>query len=287
MHSFLRAAILLALPLFATACATSRSLSLEAAEADPWEKNNRRVYAFNRNLDRYVLSPAANGYRAVVPQPGRRAIGNAYNTYGQPQNFLNFILQGKVKRAFETLDRFLINATLGVGGLVDVASEIGRPDRQTDFGQTFSQWGFAAGPYVVLPIFGPSTLRDGLASPLDLVVDPADFVRNAALSPSLWWRGGQLGLRFVDLRSRLKDRGADGLLASSLDEYATVRSAWLQSRRAQLYYGNPPLTADELEDYGEEAPEAAPIAAVDATTTETPAVSPAETPLEPGPDAAQ
>ena len=240
---------LAALPLLLAGCATPRSLSLESAEADPWEARNRRVYAFNKKLDRYVMMPITNGYRTVVPVAGRRGIGNAYNNYGEPFNFMNFILQGRPDLAFQSVDRFLLNTTLGIGGLGDAATDIGRPQNDTDWGQTFSQWGIASGPYMVFPFFGPSTLRDGIATPIDFVVDPADFVRNATLSPSLWWRAGQISLRIIDIRSRLVDTGADGLLASSLDEYATVRSAWLQRRRAQLYYGNPPLTAEELEDY--------------------------------------
>ncbi|WP_439534249.1 MlaA family lipoprotein [Polymorphobacter sp.] len=253
MRCLPRLAALLALPLLATACATPRSLSLETAQADPWEASNRRVYAFNKNADRYVMKPISSAYRAVVPQPGRRLVSNAYNNYGQPRYFLNYLLQGKIKRAFQTLDRFLLNTTLGVGGLADVATDLGRPDDPTDFGMTFSQWGIAAGPYVMLPFLGPSTLRDGVGVPFDFFVDPADIARNRILSPSIWWRAGLIGGRLIDARSRLTDSGADGLLASSLDEYATIRSAFLQSRRAQLYYGNPPLTAEELEYYGDDA----------------------------------
>jgi phospholipid-binding lipoprotein MlaA len=244
-------AFLLALPLLTTACATPRSLSLETAEADPWEAGNRRIYAFNKRADRYFMQPVANGYRAVVPQPGRRVISSAYNSYAQPRYVMNYLLQGQVGLAFESLDRLLLNVTLGVGGLSDVATDLGRPNNPTDFGQTFSQWNIAAGPYVMLPFLGPSTLRDSVATPFDFVVDPADIARNIALNPRLVWRGVQLTGRIVETRARLTEAGADGLLASSLDEYATVRSLFLQSRRAQLFYGNPPLSAEELEDYGE------------------------------------
>ena len=246
---------LAALPLLLAGCATPQSLSLESAQADPWEARNRRVYAFNKKLDRYVMMPVTNSYRAIVPVAGRRGISNAYNNYGEPFNFMNFILQGRPDLALQSVDRFLLNSTLGVAGLGEAATDLGRPVNDTDWGQTFSQWGIEAGPYVVLPFFGPSTLRDGIATPIDLIVDPADFVRNATLSPSIWWRAGQISLRVIDLRSSLVDSGAEGLLASSLDEYATVRSAWLQRRRARLYYGNPPLSAEELEDYEAETQE--------------------------------
>lgn len=235
---------LAALPLLLAGCATPQSLSLESAQADPWEARNRRVYAFNKKLDRYVMMPVTNSYRAIVPVAGRRGISNAYNNYGEPFNFMNFLLQGRPDLALQSVDRFLLNSTLGVAGLGEAATDLGRPVNDTDWGQTFSQWGIEAGPFVVLPFFGPSTLRDGIATPIDLIVDQADFVRNATLS-----------LRVIDVRSSLVDSGAEGLLASSLDEYATVRSAWLQRRRARLYYGNPPLSAEELEDYEAESQE--------------------------------
>jgi phospholipid-binding lipoprotein MlaA len=251
MRSFRSLSLLIALPLFTMACATPRSLSLETAEADPWEATNRRIYAFNKQSDRYFLQPVANGYRAIVPQPGRSVISSAYTSYAQPRYIMNYLLQGKVGLAFESLDRLLLNVTLGVGGLTDVATDLGRPNNPTDFGQTFSQWNIAAGPYVMLPFLGPSTLRGAIATPVDFVVDPADIARNIALSPPLGWRAVQITGRIVEGRARLTEAGADALLASSLDEYATVRSVFLQSRRAQLFYGNPPLTAEELEEFGE------------------------------------
>jgi len=241
------------------ACATPRSLSLETAASDPWEASNRRVYAFNKKADRYFLSPVAKSYRAVVPKPARTGITNLYGNYREPSNFMNYVLQGKISRAFRTVDRFLLNTVLGVGGLADVATDLGRPRDQTDFGQTFSQWNIAAGPYLMLPFLGPSTLRDGIGVPFDFFVDPADIARNALLNPSIWWRGGQIGLRLVDARARLTASGADGLLEASLDEYATVRSAYLQSRRAELYYGDPPPSAEELEYYSQEAAEEAAV----------------------------
>ena len=243
---------LAALPLLMAGCATPRSLSLDTAQTDPWEAGNRRIYAFNKKLDRYVMVPVVKTYRTAIPVAGRRGISNLYSNYHESRNFLNFTLQGRPDLALRSVDRFLLNTVLGIGGISEVANDLGRPHNDTDWGQTFSQWGIKAGPYVMLPFFGPSTLRDGIGRPFDFVIDPADFVRNATLSPSLAWRAGQLSGRLIDVRSRLMDSGAEGLLAGSLDEYATVRSAWLQSRRAQLHYGNPPLSAEELEDYADE-----------------------------------
>ncbi|WP_416908939.1 MAG: VacJ family lipoprotein [Polymorphobacter sp.] len=251
----MRLALLSILALALSACATPQSLSLERAEQDPWEASNRKIYAFNKDLDSNLIKPITGVYRTTVPQAGRTAITNGFSNYGEPQNFFNYLFQGKIKRAFQSLDRFLINSTLGVGGIADHATALGRPRQPTDWGQTFAQWGVKSGPFVMLPFFGPSSLRDGLATPLDFIVDPSDFVRNATLSPSIFWRGGQVGVRVINVRSRVIDLGGDGLLAGSLDEYALVRSAWLQNRRAQLYYGNPPLPpepADQNDEFSDE-----------------------------------
>jgi phospholipid-binding lipoprotein MlaA len=249
----LAAALSLA-PLLA-GCMTTHAASTETAEADRWEGTNRRIYQFNKNLDRAVLKPLANGYRTVVPTAARHGITNVYSNYGEPANLMNSVLQGKISQAFRTLDRFLINSTLGVGGLADNATDLGRPQEKEDFGQTFAAWGFDSGPYVVLPVFGPSTLRDSFGLAADIVIDPADFARNAAFSPSIYWRIGQLATRIINFRARLTDQGGDSLLADSLDEYALVRSVYLQSRRSALYDGNPP--EDPEEELEEEAPEPA------------------------------
>ncbi|GGI72726.1 hypothetical protein GCM10007973_07110 [Polymorphobacter multimanifer] len=233
------------------ACATPQSLSLESAEADPWEATNRRVYALNKKLDRYAVKPVTQVYRAAVPPAGRTAVTNVYQNYSEPRNFMGYLLQGKVKLAFRSLDRLIINTTLGIGGLADNATDLGRPQSNTDWGQTLAMWGVKPGPYVMLPFFGPGTLRDALMTPVDFVLDPADIARNAALSPSLYWRAGQITGRVVELRSRLIDAGGDAVLADSLDEYTLIKSAYLQRRRAQLYYGNPPPTAEELAEYEE------------------------------------
>ncbi len=240
-----------------SACATPRAGGMAVAEADRWEVTNRRIYQFNKNIDRTVLKPVANSYRTVVPLAARHGITNAYSNYGEPSNFLNAILQGKISQAFRTLDRFLINSTLGLGGLADNATELDRPRESEDFGQTFAVWGIESGPYVMLPVFGPSTLRDSFGLAADIIIDPADFARNAAFSPSIPWRIGQLGLRIVNVRARLTDQGGDQLLADSLDEYTLVKSAYLQSRRNAIYDGNLPLEPEE-EDFDAPPPASPP-----------------------------
>ncbi len=241
-------------------CATPRIGSSAQAQADPWEKSNRRVYAFNKKLDKYALRPVVNVYRTVLPQPVRNGVTNAVGNYEEPLSFVNAVLQGKIKQAFRTLDRFIINTTLGVGGLADVATGMGRPEEQEDFGQTFAVWGIKSGPFVVLPFFGPSTVRDGVGLAGDLRLDPGDYIRNAVFHPTLLYKAGQISVRVINLRSRLVDAGADGVLSGSLDEYATVRSAYLQSRQNAYYDGNPPQEDDEALPPGD-APPAVPPAA--------------------------
>ncbi len=252
--------ILLALLLLAplTACATTGSTDLSRAEADPWEKSNRRVYAFNKGLDRWVLKPVTTGYRAVVPKPARTAVSNAYGNYGEPANALNAVLQGKLAQAFRTLDRFLLNSSLGVLGIMDVATDLGRPREPEDFGQTLARWGVKSGPYVVLPLFGPSTLRDGLMTPVDFFVDPADFARNAWLSPGWDVRIGMAAGRIINFRNTLTETGGDALLADSLDEYALARSAFLQRRRYLLFDGQLPVEEDPFAEPDEPEPPAQP-----------------------------
>ena len=275
-----RTALLLGL-LALSACATPRAGTLEVAEADRWENGNRKIHKFNKGLDRNVVKPIATGYRTVVPKAARTGITNGFSNYGEPLNFINALLQGKIKKAFRTLDRFLINTTLGVGGLADNATDLGRPQEPEDWGQTFAAWGIKSGPYVVLPFFGPSTLRDSFGLVFDFAADPADIARNVAFSPSLYWRGGQIAGRVINLRSNLTEQGADSLLAGSLDEYTLMKSAYLQRRLDQLWDGNPPLAASEL-DGGEFAPLAEEPASAGAPAEASP---PAEPAPEPAPSA--
>jgi phospholipid-binding lipoprotein MlaA len=239
-------------------CTTPGAVDLSRAEADPWERSNRRVYAFNKGLDRWVVKPVASVYRTAIPKPGRTAIANVYGNYAEPANFMNAVLQGKLAQAFRTVDRFVLNATLGVGGVTDVATDLGRPREAEDFGQTLARWGVKSGPYMVLPLFGPSTLRDGLMTPVDFFVDPADFVRNGWLRPGWDVRIGVAVGRIVNFRNGLTEAGADQLLAGSLDEYALTRSAYLQRRRLQLTDGQGPADEDPFAEPADDAAPAGP-----------------------------
>lgn len=223
-----------------SACTTIHAGSQAEAYRDPWQNTNRGLYSFNKGLDRYALKPVTNVYRAVTPKPARQMVSNGFNNIGQPNNFLNALLQGKVKQAFRSLDRFLINTTIGVGGLADVASDIGRPDEPEDFGQTLAVWGVGTGPYLMVPILGPSTVRDLLGFGVDIFADPFLIAETKTLHPSLGVQAAQFGAQTIDLRSRLMDSGGDDALKGSLDEYATLRSAYLQRRQSLIYDGSPP-----------------------------------------------
>ena len=255
---------------------------MSQALRDPWEKTNRKVYALNRGLDRYALRPAATVYRKVIPTPLRRGVTNVFNNLQEPVSFINAVLQGKPKRAWHTLQRFVINTTIGVGGLADHATELGRPEESEDFGQTLAVWGVKSGPYVMLPFFGPSTLRDTAGIGVDFATDPVPYVRNSTLHPSAEVKVGLFALQTLNLRSKLIDAGADGVLEGSLDEYATVRSAFLQRRQSQIYDGNPPEEDDDapVED-APLAPGATPQAGA-ATAVPTDAAAPLDAePVEP------
>lgn len=257
------------LPLALAACATPRAGDYKIAEQDRFEKTNRKIYAFNKALDNAAIKPAARVYRAVVPHPARRGVSNAFSNYGEPLNIVNAILQGKIKQAFRSLDRFIVNSTVGIGGLADVATDLGRPQEPEDFGQTLAVWGVKSGPYLVLPLFGPSTIRDGVGFAADFIADPADISRNILTDVPILARVGLVGLRLVSLRDRITEQGGDGLLADSLDEYTLVKSAYLQRRRDQIWDGNAPLEADDENfeaptDTSGAAPETPPAAPAEA-----------------------
>lgn len=213
---------------------------MAAAYRDPYEKFNRKVYALNKGLDKYALLPGARAYRASVPAAARRGVAGGLANLGEPLSFANAGLQAKPKEASHTLARFLINTIFGVAGLVDVATDWGLPEQYEDFGQTFAVWGLSSGPYLMLPFFGPSTLRDGVGLGVEFAVDPVPYVRDSVAAWHFSNTVEEFGLKALDLRSSLIDAGADGALAASLDEYATVRSAYLQHRQSQIYDGNPP-----------------------------------------------
>lgn len=217
------------------------------SEHDPWEPMNRPIFGFNRNLDDATLKPIAEGYEKVIPRFMRRGVANFHANLRGPRNIINNLLQGKGKRGLSETGRFLVNSTIGVGGLFDVASRMGLEAHREDFGQTLAVWGVPDGPYVMVPFAGPQTLRDVFAFPLDVLVDPLWHYENDPV------RYGLYALRFVDLRARLL--ATDDLLEESFDPYVRLREAYLQNRRYAVYDGNPPVDEDFYDDFYDDLPE--------------------------------
>ena len=200
---------------------------------DPFEPVNRQVFKFNDTVDQYAIKPVAQGYKAVVPDPVRTAVGNFFSNLGDVWSGVNNLLQAKPGAAAESFFRFAFNSTFGILGFIDIASEAGIEKHKEDFGQTLGRWGVPAGPYLILPIFGPSTLRDAPSLVVDISADPVSNVNDIA------WRNSLTATRLVDLRASILD--AEKVInEASLDKYSFVRNAWLQRRQNQVYDGNPP-----------------------------------------------
>lgn len=238
---------ILALGLFLAGCAGAPPDEGEPtpvrAEYDPLEPLNRGLYAVNDAFDRFTLKPIARGYKAVVPEFARHGVTNFSRNLFTPRSAVNNFLQGKPGPGFSELGRFVINSTLGIGGLIDVATAQGMPEYDEDFGQTLAVWGIPEGPYLFIPILGPNTLLDAVSTPIDILSDPLYHYDNSSVRDKIY------GLRVIDLRMRLLT--ADTLLEDSKDPYLTLRESYLQNRRFQVYDGNPPSTEEE-EDLFEE-----------------------------------
>ena len=193
---------------------------------DPFEPMNRQVYAFNQSLDRAILKPIAKGYVKVVPGVARTGITNFYRNLGVIVTTLNDALQLKIEKVPVDIMRFSTNLVFGLGGLLDVATEMRIPYNAEDFGQTLGHWGVGSGAYLILPFFGPSTVRDGLALPVDIYVSPAYDVAGGGDQGFRW---GLIILYAIDTRANLFE--AEKIMRqAALDEYAFVRDVYLQRR---------------------------------------------------------
>jgi len=191
-----------------------------ADERDPWEGFNRSIFTFNDRADHYVLRPVAVGYRKVTPDPVDQSITNFFTNLGELGNFVNAVLQAKPGVALAATGRFMLNSTVGLAGLFDVAGQLELRHQQEDFGQTFAVWGADSGPYMVLPFFGPSTVRDTVGFGADLALPgPVRYIP----SPEAW---GVRALRIIDLRADFIPTEA----AISGDKYDFVRNSYLQRR---------------------------------------------------------
>ena len=208
---------------------------------DPWENWNRKVFAFNEGLDEKILKPVATGYAKVVPQFVRRSVDNFYANAADAWSAINNVLQGKPEPAFQDLVRFTTNTVFGFLGVLDVASEFGLDHHYEDFGQTLGRWGFGAGAFVMWPLFGPSTVRDSIALPLDRSASPALVINNGGL------QGGITVLQIINTRANLL--GATRVIDDiALDKYTFVRDAYLQRRRSLTFDGDAPDAPDAPPD---------------------------------------
>lgn len=204
---------------------------------DPLEKENRVFFAASLQLDRAVLRPAAIGYRDVLPQRVRDSIRNFIDNLASPVVFANDVLQGDVDKAGVTLVRIGVNTTIGIGGLFDPAASFGYTRHSNDFGLTLGDYGVGEGPYLFIPILGPSNARDATGYVTDWAFDPFFYI---ALRENFFWQLGRTTLDDVDARSRNIET-LDEIQKSSLDFYATVRSLYHQNRESQISGGVPAM----------------------------------------------
>lgn len=229
--------------------------STNAPPADPLEGLNRGTYAFNDALDRAVLKPVAKGYQAITPQFVRSGVSNAFMNLGEVATAFNSLLQGNAGNAASDVGRFLVNSTLGVLGLFDVATPMGLEKHNEDFGQTLGKWGVGSGPYLVLPLMGPSTLRDASGRVVD---SQLGWSRQVDHVPT---RNSAFAVEIVDVRANLLGAG-DALDEASLDKYQFLRDAYLQRRLRAVYDGKAPQEKlDKLEENLETPKSAAPVKA--------------------------
>jgi phospholipid-binding lipoprotein MlaA len=240
-----------------------------AIKADPLEGLNRSVFAFNEALDRALLKPLATAYKAVLPGPVRTGVDNVFGNVGDAWSVVNHLLQGKFKSALEMTVRVTTNTVFGVGGLFDLASDAGLERQSEDFGQTLGKWGFSPGPYLVLPFFGASSLRDAAGLTLDRQASLPAVVHDGA------YRWGLNTLELVYTRADVLS--ATNLLEQvALDKYSFVRDSYLARRRNLVFDGNPPEEPEEDEPLPAQAP--SPSASASSSVYSPPSSPPSPTP---------
>jgi phospholipid-binding lipoprotein MlaA len=205
---------------------------------------NRPLYGAHTAIDNVTMKPLAKGYRKIMPGPVRKGVSNFFRNLTTPRSMVNNFLQGKPRQGFSEFGRFLFNSTLGIGGLIDIASMGGMEEYREDFGQTAAVWGIPNGPYVMIPILGPQTLRDAILLPVDIIVDPLYQYENSSVRDKLYL------VRLIDLRYRLLT--ADRFLEDSKDPYVTMRESYLQNREYEIYDGDPPEDDDFFDEFLEE-----------------------------------
>lgn len=216
---------------FVAACTPVDTAQIdERGVFDPYEQQNRKVHRFNVGLDRAILRPAGTGYVSVVPQPVQTGVGNLGSNLSEPSSFVNHVLQADMEGAGTNFFRFLLNSTLGIAGVFDVASAMGIPEDESDFGETLHVWGAPEGAYVELPALGPSNERDAAGKVVDLFTDPLSYVLP---KPEKYLGTAARAADAVGSRGRFADT-VDSVLYDSADSYAQARLFYLQNRRFEL-----------------------------------------------------
>lgn len=222
---------------------------------DPLEGYNRAMFAFNDGVDRAVVKPVAQAYEKTVPELVRTGVGNVFGNIRDVWSGVNNLLQGKLEEGMSDVMRVAMNSTFGIFGLFDIASEAGLEKHKEDFGQTLAVWGVGEGPYIVLPLLGPSTLRDTTALPLD------SYAYGRTAIDHVSTRNTVTAVRVVHLRAGFLS--AERAMGEPTDKYAFVRDSWLQNRRYNVHDGNPPID-DLYEDFDDEASRSYHLFAADA-----------------------
>ena len=198
-----------------------------AATVDPYEKVNRKIFAFNEVLDRWIVKPSAKAYQLVTPSVVDRGVTNFFDNVGEVANAVNGGLQGDLHQTGSSIGRLIINSTIGIGGFFDVASHWGVESRNEDFGQTLAMWGVGDGPYIVMPLLGGRYLRDAVATFPDAYISPLDHIDDARTSNGLW------ALKLLDKRADLLD--AERLVSG--DRYTFIREIYIQQREVSIANG--------------------------------------------------
>ena len=224
------AALVLACAIVAPSHADNDENDPESPYYDPLESMNRGIFVFNQAIDELLLKPAARLYIMIVPEGGRVVVTNVINNLKTPVTLANDVLQGEPDRAQATIARFMVNTVLGFGGIADVATDLGVPRHSEDFGQTAATYGVGGGPYLMLPFFGPSNIRDALGKVVDRFFDPLEY---ALEDKAAFARAGVEGL---DQRARFLDV-SEALEKTSIDYYASIRSVFSQNRQFEIRNG--------------------------------------------------
>ncbi len=222
-------------------CAVPSPASLAAN--DPYEAFNRDALKRNARIDKYIVIPTLDAYSTLVPEEGRRGVHNFLGNLALPTIFLNDMLQGEVRRGGQSMWRLVVNSTVGLGGIFDPASKMGIPGHGEDFGQTMAVWGVGEGPYLILPLLGPSNPRDAAGLAIDAVIDPTNQIR---FKQHIWWSAGRQFFTLLDLKGQTYQTLQD-IQRSSVDYYSSLRSSYRQLRAEQIRNGR--KTGEDLPDF--------------------------------------